>query len=371
MSGDKSIEEARTDAASVQAEHPENNFDFWRVLAASMVLFSHQFALLGKPEPQILPKVTPGTLGVCVFFAISGFLVMQSWQRDPHALRFLWKRVLRIWPGLIAACCIAALVLGPIVSSLSPAEYFQSGATWRYFKTLLLDIKYELPGVFEDNPYPRAVNGSLWTIPVEVRWYLVVLAAGLFGLFRHRAIALTCLVALAAYHFGIYGAETNPRPNFFREYGLFFLAGVCLQLYRQVWSQRLLACAGFTLLGASAAFFLGHPFVALWITVPFAVIAFGLASTPFIRRFGRIGDLSYGIYIYAFPVQQMIIWATQGRYPFVGTLAISALVTTVVAYVSWHGIERPALSLKPSRKADTAVGRPLSGPTRHWFRTKT
>ena len=337
--------------------HPVNNFDFWRIAAAVLVLVSHQFALLGKSGPVPIPGVSLGGVGVFIFFAVSGFLVTQSWQSDPNAVRFVQRRFVRIWPALIVVTLLAALVMGPLVSELPAAEYFARAETLRYFKVLVLNIKYELPGVFLSNPYPRAVNGSLWSIPVEVRWYWVTLFAGLLGLLRVRAAVLASMLALALFHFWIYGAESNPTRNYGIEYGLFFVYGACLQLYRSAWEDRRLRLA--PPLAAVAALFamLGHPLVALWVFLPFAVIATGVASTPVIRRVGRFGDFSYGFYIYAFPVQQLAIWATSASLPLPAYLALSAAATTVLALLSWHLVEKPALRFKPGRPQ-----RPFSSP---------
>jgi len=257
------------------------------------------------------------------------------------------RRFLRIWPGLIAVTVLGAFVLGPLVTNLSASDYFRAGETAHYFKTLLLNIKYYLPGVFINNPYPRAVNGSLWTIPVEVHWYVVILVAGVVGLLRFRHFVFAALVVLAIYYLGIYGAESNPKRIYFQEFGLFFLYGACLHLYQEQWRKHVALTALFLICSALIALFFGHPLVALWLVLPFLVIVFGTASTPVIRRFGRFGDLSYGIYIYAFPVQQTVAWLTSARYSLTATLGLSAAITTLFAFASWHLIERPALSFKP------------------------
>ncbi len=332
-----------------QYSHPKNNFDFWRVLAALLVLFSHQFALLGHPEPSVFPQLSLGASGVCIFFVISGFLVTQSWRLDPNALRFVTRRLLRIWPGLIVVVLLSTFVLGPLVSNLSTAEYFRTEETWRYLKTLLMNIKYELPGVFTGNPYPRAVNGSLWTIPVEVRWYLVILFAGAAGLLKSRYLLLVASVILALYYFGIYGAMRDTKPIYFQEYGLFFLYGACLQMYQDEWRKHLVLSTLLCIGSAIVFLLLGHAFVAFWLVLPCLIVYCGTASTPFVRGFGRFGDLSYGIYIYAFPVQQTIVWMTNARYPLPWTLALSVAMTLVLAFASWHLVEQPALRFKPRR----------------------
>ncbi|OPX54002.1 acyltransferase family protein, partial [Oceanospirillum multiglobuliferum] len=131
----------------------KNNFDFVRLTAALMVLFAHQFALLGRLSPAFGARLDPGALAVYTFFIVSDFLVAQSWTADPHAWRFVARRVLRIWPALIVATVVCALVLGPLVSTLPMADYFRSRQTYAYFSWLRVIPTYDLPGVFEHLPF--------------------------------------------------------------------------------------------------------------------------------------------------------------------------------------------------------------------------
>ncbi|WP_081896682.1 MULTISPECIES: acyltransferase family protein [Burkholderia] len=331
----------------------ENNFDFLRLFAASMVLFSHQHALMGRPgiDTGLGERFGLGGLGVCIFFIVSGYLVTQSWLRDPNAFRFLAKRFLRIWPGLFIVTCIAALLVGPIVSGLDVKNYFSSPGLREYFGNLRViggGTSY-LPDVFTHNPFPRAVNGSLWTIPVEVHWYLVLVVAAVAGALRWRWIALFGIVGLAIYHFGVYHGETNPVRNWSREYGLFFLAGALLQLFRDWWADRQVLLIVGSLTVGTALFMLGWHVLGVLVAMPCLVIFTGEASTPFLRRFGRFGDLSYGVYIYAFIVQQTLIWKFGASGSFTLHLLSTVVVTFICAWLSWHLVEKRALSFKPSR----------------------
>ena len=332
--------------------HPANNFDGLRLLAACMVLCSHQFALTGRSEPRVLGLMTLGTLGVLVFFVISGYLVAQSWDRDPHPLRFTAKRLLRIWPGLAVVTCIAAWLLGPLVTEVPLHDYFRSPVTWDYFSQLVFAVRLHLPGVFEHSPYP-AVNGSLWTIPIEVQWYGVLLLAGVCGWLRPRMrfFLLALVLLYAAYLYFVYDVQHNPNvgflgPDFGIEYGSFFCYGVLLYLFRQAWfwcSLRLLAGL-IVLAGVLSA--CHHGYAGLYVLLPFVVILVGTWSTPVLRRFGRYGDFSYGMYIYAFMIQQWLVWLMGPDHPYWLGLLASMLCTLVCAVLSWHLIERPTLSLK-------------------------
>ena len=328
-------------------KHEPNNFDFLRLTAAMLVLYSHQFALLGQSETGIVPTVSWGSLGVYIFFTISGYLVTQSWTRAPNACEFITRRFLRIWPGLFAMTCLLALVIGPLVSTLSYWDYFQSAQTYDFFSILKLNIQYYLPGVFSTNTYPNAVNGSLWTIPIEINFYAMLLIAGIVRLLNFKWAILTGLIAIAIYHFGVCQAGTNASHNYFIEFGLYFIYGVVMQLFRPIWAHQ--TAKGYIAVGAMAIIFCftGHAIIGLWIALPYLVIAFGAASTPVVRRFGRFGDISYGVYIYAFPMQQLIIHFSAGRLTLPVCLLLSMTATAVCAFASWHWVEKPAMQFKP------------------------
>ena len=179
-----------------------NNFNALRLIAALMVLVSHCFALTNHTEPLgSISGETLGELGVSIFFAISGFLIARSWCDDPVIGRFLLKRALRLIPALVVAVLVTALVVGPLVTVLSPSGYFGSLDVYRYVaqNSVLYTVNGRLPGVFVHNVYPDAVNGSLWTLPVEAIAYLGALALGMVGALgaRFALPVLSYLVLLA------------------------------------------------------------------------------------------------------------------------------------------------------------------------------
>ena len=329
-----------------------NNFDFVRLLAAGVVLCGHQFAVFLRPEPSPFGLITLGTLGVLIFFSISGYLVAQSWDRDPHVLRFAAKRFLRIWPGLAIVTCVAVFIAGPAVTAWSLRAYFSSSMTWDYLSQFYLNIKYVLPGVFEHNPV-SVVNGSLWTIPIEVRWYGILLVAGILGLLRKKLrVALLLGVALyAIYIYGIFDVQHNPRAAFLRpdfgcEYGSYFCYGVLMNGFREEWHRHRLLLFGLLSVLAVALVALHHGYAAIYVLLPFLVIWFGTSSTLVLRGFGRYGDFSYGIYIYAFLIQQFLISLMGINHPYWMALLASTVCTVGCAVLSWHFVEAPAMALK-------------------------
>jgi peptidoglycan/LPS O-acetylase OafA/YrhL len=297
------------------------SFDLMRLIAALLVVVSHTFPLSGQPAFRITGVEDLGALGVSIFFVISGFLVTGSYLRDPKT--YLVKRLLRIEPGLIASLVVTVVALG-FLTTAPAAEYWPKAALYVLRNALLYPATYELPGLFQTVPTAGVVNGVLWTLRLEFSFYLVLWAV------RGR---LPWLVALAAGCALLWLALSFTRPDWAAEHatriafllgrnGFLFFAGAALQVSRlrvPFW------------LGAGSA--VAFPFVGA-AALPAAVI--GLA------RPGKLpADLSYGIYIYAFPVQQAL--AAWGQL----NLATAVLAVLPFAVASWFLVEKPALTLKP------------------------
>ncbi len=323
----------------------KNNFDFLRLLAAGFVLLSHQFPLSGLPEPNVGVQ-TLGGIGVLIFFVISGYLVAQSWERDPNVWRFFARRALRIWPGLIVVAMLTVLVLGPLLTTLPATTYFAQFRTWSYFRNLLMLLQFDLPGVFGSNPHPNGVNGSLWTLPLEVRCYLILAVCGLLGLLRKPGWLLALSLALAVYVLGLRDPQNHEGQSRLAEFGVFFAYGAFLHFGRCWWAPRTGWILASVALACSVLMVAGKNYVALYLALPLLVVIIGTATTVYIRHAARFGDLSYGIYIYAFPVQQTIIMYGQHNLSFWSMLALSALITLILALLSWHLVEQPALALR-------------------------
>jgi peptidoglycan/LPS O-acetylase OafA/YrhL len=323
-----------------------NNFDALRIAAAVAVILGHATDLRGHPENIAVVLGLPvSQLGVAVFFVISGYLITGSWERRPHLPRYLTSRVLRIIPGLALVTVVAAFVLGPLVTTLSPQAYFGSGETYAYLRNAVLVPNYVLPGVFDTNPYPVAVNGSLWTLPAEFACYLVVPVLGwlpkrlrvpawvLFGL------ASVVLATVLPLHFS--GVRVESAAGMW----VFFAGGALIRL--MLGSRRIRMDIAVVILIVWLVVVGIAPQIALyaaWLALPYCLLAFGVQSTPGIRRASRFGDLSYGLYLWAFPVQQTLVhfW---GVLPWGVDVVAVTLVTAVFAYASWHLVERPCMDL--------------------------
>jgi len=348
-----------------------NNFDFLRCVAAIVVIYGHGWTLSGAGGAGLW-GVPFARIGLDVFFAISGYLVTGSWERAPRLGRFLANRSLRIFPGLIACVLLSALVLGPLVTTLPAADYLSDGRTWGYLRNIALYQQLRLPGVFDTLREGGAVNGSLWSLLPEFLCYLTVPVLGLLP--RRPRLAALAVGGVACGGIGLWLFEGYGGPSFRLysasiEYMLvqvpFFFAGAGLRLLEgrgTALYRTDLALLCFTLnYGVSS--WLGWQCIPLeWLTTPYMVITFGRLSAPLLCQVSRWGDCSYGLYLYAFPVQQLVLERLPAdRYPIWTCVA----ATVPLALLSWHLVERPALAFKPGgRVGRTVLG---SGPSPVWL----
>jgi peptidoglycan/LPS O-acetylase OafA/YrhL len=327
-----------------------NNLDAIRIVAAFLVVFGHSYALKGLPEHHFLSWLPLGPLGVYIFFTISGYLVIESWRRDPHAVRFFARRALRIFPALAVCTVLTVFVLGPLVTTRPLREYFASPFTYGYLENIALYIHFYLPGVFEHTPVPNAVNGSLWSLPVEFFMYI---ALAVVGLLRGNRWAFA---ALAAVSVGLAVGWAHTATEMIVVYatdlrqvvlcGTFFWMGALVREFRL---ERYFSLS--TVVMACVAMVSLEPWTATlraasWVLLPTVVLGFGLARSQPLLWLTRTGDYSYGVYIYAFPIQQTLVFLNP-RISVERLILLSTLITLVCAVISWHLVERPALRLKP------------------------
>ncbi len=326
------------------APRTHNSFDFLRLCAAFSVLFAHHFNLTGTHAPQIFGVVT-GHWGVITFFALSGYLVMGSYFNDPHLGRFLARRALRIFPGLIACVVVTVFLMGPWVSSLDARDYFSHPLTWLYLKNMMLDIQFLLPGVFANNPYFNSVNGSLWTIPWEFKFYLALGGVSwLLGQYRKRALPAILLLGI------LYIAVRNWQETLstVEQFALVFLIGMLMQAVPQIIGantpmHRNLRIAVLLL----TLWLVQTHIVLLMATWAALMIIIGKSVEIPFPGWLRTRDISYGVYLYAFPIQQVVYsmgWHQEFYWP---TFMLVVFITTAFAVVSCLLIEQPALRFKP------------------------
>ena len=343
----------------------DNNFNLIRLVAALSVLFSHSVAALGLPSSREFffdhLGLSLAEVAVDVFFVTSGFLVAGSLVNRGDVIAFLWARALRIYPAIWVMLILTVFVLAPALTTLPLADYFASPKTHDYFvkcATLIGGVRYSLPGVFETNPLHGEFNGSLWTLPIELRLYCY-LAAGWLVLaaapaIRLRAMSVAAPIVACAYLVLILRGRLFGAPFNAADTRIFmFLYGTTLYLWRDKVPMRpailfaTLAC----LLIASMneqAFFVVY-------VASLAPLVLHLAYLPKGRvlAFNDWGDCSYGVYIYAFPIQQTLAFLFPGM-PLIAMILVSAAITLGAAALSWTLIERRALALKGDFAAATS-----------------
>ncbi|WP_201832226.1 acyltransferase family protein [Microvirga zambiensis] len=337
-------------SVSTALGHEKNNFGLIRLALALAVVLSHAFSVTtGTITDEPLTTSTGFTLGehaVNGFFAISGFLVTMSFDRRGWR-DYAIARTLRIAPGLIVAVLAVSLLLGAAMTTLPAEEYFVSPGLRRFIQSTLLSFKTNiaLPGVFADNPFSFPM-GTVWTLKYEVMCYAGVFLIGLVGLLRSRIAALGLVVGLALGLAGLdllrpdapKGMETALRLP------LIFAFGGALY----VWRDRARLSGSVVLALILVTWLSADTF--LYKTLLFTGTAYGilwLALAPAVTRFAYEpkADLSYGTYLYGWPIQQSLhaLWpsAAAGL-----LLAPSLAITLMVAALSWTLIEKPALGLK-------------------------
>ncbi len=345
------------------AQGRDNNFNLLRMAAASMVIYAHAYPLVQgyrgrNPDwsGDVLYDLTgidSGRIGVQIFFVMSGFLVAQSLSRRPSLVEFFWARALRIVPALLMAILAGALVFGLAFSELGVRDYLASPELRAFLArnlTLHVPPHNALSSVFAANPYPNVVNGSLWTIPWELKMYLSLGLLGLVGVYRHRLwVAVLYAAAFAAFCLALQGARAGgPGLSMLIAFFAYFYTGVMLWLFREkIRLDGATLAAGVALLIGVLLLFKGsvlarsvYPLV-----LGYAIIGLALLPSGPIRAFNRLGDYSYGTYLYAFPVQQSLMALFPDLTPI--PLCFAALAATLaIAVPSWHFLEKPMLALK-------------------------
>ncbi len=348
----------------------DNNFSLVRMIAATAVLVSHAYPLaLGsvaiEPLESLLHrdhiKDNLGRAAVFAFFCISGFFITRSFCQRRTLGGFVRARVLRLFPALVPMSVIV-FVLVALWGTTAPGVDVLRAFPGYFYRIMTLGlpdmfglthVAGALPGAFAENPLPGAINGSLWTLPFEVLCYVLVVITGLLGLLRSRlAFMAAFALLLAAYLFVFLVVPgKDSRLDLMLYLALPFGIGAAFW----VWRDTVMLSLWLTLVLAVIAWVardtvLFRPLFCLALAHGLFVI--GYARIPIIGQYNRLGDYSYGMYIYAFPIQQMA--AAHGATTPTINLLISLPITLVLAVISWHLVEKPAMRFG-RRRPDTNV----------------
>ncbi|HLK59434.1 MAG TPA: acyltransferase [Chthonomonadaceae bacterium] len=380
LEGGRTLPAAPTQKRAIRATEPlapiderrENNFDFLRFVLASLVVLSHSYALslshttFRLREPLYIAtrgQMDFGMFAVDLFFVISGFLITHSWQRSKGLGDYLKKRILRIYPGFLVVVLLGTLIVGPLGAADVHAYLQTLNLKALYFAAQLVPPPLPAtPILFVDQVFPNAINGSLWSIRYEFWCYLLVAGLGLLQLFRQRNMVLALLLAVFAgymvqladkmklIHLSRHLIEQEVRfigaPGLYPRLVTYFLAGMAFYLFRDriprspwLLGVSLIALAGTALWGRGLEF--AFPWCGTYVLF---YIAFS-RNLP-LHHFAKYGDFSYGIYLYAFPIQQLLLHAAHGSLTPLVTFVLAFPLTCLCAALSWHLVEKPFLKKK-------------------------
>lgn len=321
----------------------DNNFHLLRLLAALAVIYGHAYPVVGSGGGDFYLRLVGnkfiGGVAVDIFFVISGLLIASSLERG-SLRRFAWSRALRIFPALVVCTALCAFVLGPLVTTAP--HYFGDEQAFRYFINNATNwrTEYFLPGVFAGNP-DKAVNGSLWSLPAEFRLYCLFFLLGALGLMKKGRYAVVAIGLLLA------GLAAYPRYPALQHYenwlsvGAFFLAGGFAWVHRDSLKLSIWGVVGVL---AVCVMTKGSPAFGTAYFVALCYLVLYFAYVPELPRI-RGRDISYGVYLYGWPVQQLLVHWMPGMHP-LANAAGGMLLASVLGLLSWELVERPALKLK-------------------------
>ena len=348
---------------------PGDSFVFLRLVLALLVVFGHCFPL-GGFNGELLASLTqgqvsPDNLAVKSFFVLSGFLLAHA-LRNRHSLpRFTVRRIFRIMPAFWVCLLVTSFVMVPVLAKLLapwPISYWESltmgdrnALTFVANNAFLQIEQWKIPPIFGENKLPLIINGSLWTLPCEALCYVLLGLSALFGLVHRRRAALLgfallylpCVIAIFQPIPRLPGRSAWPmiinwsiHPA---GYGLLlaFVAGVAAHSLtggKPFWNRTHFGAAVLALL---LSFWLGG-FALLWpILLPYLLLSLAY-RLPF-QAVGKVGDFSYGTYLYAFPIQQCLCAFNVNQAGFFTYFAAAAFLSVACGALSWHLVERPAI----------------------------
>jgi peptidoglycan/LPS O-acetylase OafA/YrhL len=335
---------------SLQIEDHSKNFDFIRLLLASFVIISHSFPLSG--EKEILNVLTNnqlefGGLSVNLFFVLSGYFIFISVQKSKSFKNFVWKRILRLYPALIILMLFTLIILPFLYIG---ENIFLEKSFWTYApNTLTLyHISYSVNGIFQNNPFKNIINGSLWSLSYEFTMYLTI-STLFFIKNRKFSISVILIVFLSSYLFSQFNPiflnkffkilylDTN---QFYRLTSFFFAGSLLTFIDLEKFNKLSIRILLFVILIISVFFNFYH-----FLSPLILIIQIGLLSTPILTNISkRIGDISYGVYIYGFIIQQSLM--NYFNFNPYYLMFYSLIITFVFAYLSWHYVEKKMIKYK-------------------------
>lgn len=329
----------------------KNNLTFIRACLSIIVIYSHSFPLTGTAmNNELFFKFSNcyggGGIAVATFFFISGALITKSYLKDENPVEFTISRLFRLMPALFVAAIFITFIAGPLVSVLSFKEYFGNKYIYQFiYNNLIFNTDFYLPGVFENLYFPGGIIGSWWTLRYEFFCYFVLLMLGMLGIFNNRNLCLligciyiyltiTDLDLIKQFFMNDGSKEIYYLPLYFIFGSLCFLFGNIIKINFKV----IIAIVGLTFflkdtLAYNYLFLISCFFVSLWLSI-----------SPLIMKLKMKHDISYGVYIYGFFIQQLFVYWIPSLNSNINFL-LSVLVCIPIGLLSAIYIEEPSIKL--------------------------
>ncbi len=324
-----------------------NNLDFIRFLAALLVILCHAYPISrGQEYTDLLGRLTNGqmhfgNLAVCIFFLYGGFLIAKSAERLKTAGAYFKARVLRVFPCLIAVTFILTFLAGPCLTTLSTGTYFSQKGAYQYLLNSVMILTHNLPGVFEGNIYGQTVNGPLWTLPVEFLCYIMCFLVWKTGFLNEKRMKWTIPFFAAGYIGLKIILGTNVLlASALRPVGLFY-AGMLYYVYR---GKIKLSREAALLCSAALVFFTWRGFldVVVFIFLPYVLLYLGYGTRHKLSNFAKHGEVSYGVYLCGWPIQQTICMLFGGQMIPVVNFLLTLPFAICGGYLLHRFVEQPA-----------------------------
>lgn len=345
----KKYEDARKNATSqlfFMNTLKQNNFDVLRFLLAFIVFLVHSYALTGVNDLAVLSRFFSSSLAVKAFFIVSGFLIFMSYENSSNAKSYFVKRAKRIYPAYFFVIIIS-VILGGGISTYSLGDYFSISLLEYIFANLLFlnFIQPNLPGVFEGNQI-EVINGALWTLKVEVMFYLSVpLIVWAFNKFGRLPMIIGLYVCSVFYSVSMHMLAVKTGSEFYLQLQrqlpgqfVYFISGA-IGYYYFAWISKYAA----KLMLLSIVVFIFQQWLPWLIIEPIAlgmIVIYVARVMPYLGNFGKYGDFSYGIYIIHFPILQLLASYTVFNANPWEMLFVTTLIILIGAFLLWHLVEK-------------------------------
>lgn len=322
--------------------------DIIRFFAAILVIICHSFPLsYGNTTSDYLARYTDnrlsfGGLAVGIFFVFGGFLISKSMENKKNAATFFKARCKRIFPSLIFVVLVIVFVIGPIVTDLTIREYFSSMETYKYLGNIFLIPIHNLPGVFEKNIYASVVNGALWTLPVEFMCYIMIYIAYKIGIFEKKKFAFTIPFAIVIIILLIF-IRDNFIISVVRPVILYYI-GLGMYVFRDK-IKLTKKCFWTSVFCFILLIGLKLDIIAMISVFPYIMMYLAFGTKKKFINFSKNGDISYGMYLWGWPVAQIVCMIFGKKMEWYVNSIIVITLSIVFGYITYVIVERKILNI--------------------------